>query len=338
MNEQTIDWPFIGNNHALNFLSNSIKSKKLAQTYILQGLSNVGKTKIATHFAKILLCESANSNLPCDSCSSCQKIKHSQINHPDLYVLKKPQDKKNISIIETRELIRNLNYSSFKNSYKIGIIKSAHHLNNNGFNALLKTLEEPKKQAIIILTTSNISKIPKTIISRAQTLHFKPVNQDLIYDLLIKNYNTERAQALNLSRMCLGKPAIAIKLLQNKEYFDKYNSNINTFISFNNSDIVQRFQKIQELLPVKISTEEGSQITSNILNAWLALARDCLMLKFSQTNYVQHSLIINDLNQIEKKLGTKELLNITSILQTAKTYLRANVSPKNTLEYVAINI
>lgn len=338
MNENNIKWPLIGNSHVFKFLSKTITSQKLAQTYIFSGLSNVGKTKVATHFAKILLCKNNQENPPCNECVSCKKVTQSQISHPDLHILKKEPDKKNTSIDQVRSFIRELKISSYANNYKIGIIKNADNLNINGFNALLKTLEEPNEKVIIILTTKNLSLIPKTIISRAQTLRFKPVNQDLIYDLLINNYNAERADALNYSRMCLGKPAIAIKLLENKEYFNKYYSNITAFIEFNKTNISERFQKIEQIIPAKTPTSEAVQITTKLINAWLALTRDCLLLKLSQVNYVQHTILKNELTLIEKQLSQTLLLNTTATLQKAKKYLTSNVSPKNVLEYIAINL
>lgn len=338
MQNSTLKWPFIGNDHAFNFLTKSINSNNLAQSYIFSGISNVGKTHAAIHLAKILLCIKNSEIKPCDNCDTCKQINQKSVQHNDIYILKKESDKKNISIDQVRDFISNLNMSSFNNTYKIGIIKSAHHLNQNGFNALLKTLEEPKKQVIIILTTSSIQAIPKTILSRTQNLRFKPVNQDLIFDLLTKKHNCEKTQARNLSRMCLGKPAIAIKLLENKEFYSKYFENINMFLNFNTKNLNYRFELIENITTKKQTTQESSTITLKIIEAWQALIRDCLLINYSQRSLVQHSIIADQLELIQKNLSTQKLLNLNKILKNAKLYLSTNVNAKNVMEYIAINI
>ncbi|MCX6800521.1 MAG: AAA family ATPase, partial [Candidatus Falkowbacteria bacterium] len=178
-----IKWPLIGNDHIFKFLDKQIREKNPAQVYIFSGISNVGKTKTATHFAKSLLCLQEPQEVPCDQCLSCLNITRERNNHSDLYYLKREDDKKNISIEQVRDFIHKISLSSFQNGFKIGIIKNAHYLNINGHNALLKTLEEPNKKVVIILTTSNIDQIPNTVLSRSQVLRFRPVDQNLINNL-----------------------------------------------------------------------------------------------------------------------------------------------------------
>ncbi len=337
MDKIQISWPFIGNKHVTNFLANSIINKRLAQVYIFSGISNVGKARTGIHLAKILLCQSFDAQKSCNNCNSCLKFEKNIKNHSDLFILKKEVDKKNISTEQVREFIRNLRMSSFADGYKIGIIKSAHHLNINGFNALLKTLEEPQKKVIIILTTSDIDIIPKTIQSRAQNLIFKSIHQNLIHDLLINKHNCEKAEAKNISKMCLGRPAIAIKLLENKEYYSKYLDNINAFLDFNTKNLEHKFSFIDKIISKKQTAQESANIIFKLIEAWQTLVRDCLLINYSQRNFVQHSLIINELELVQKKRSVNELLNLNNTLKKAKKYLVSNVSPRNILEYIAVN-
>ncbi|MCX6799826.1 MAG: hypothetical protein NT091_01635, partial [Candidatus Falkowbacteria bacterium] len=151
-------------------------------------------------------------------------------------------------------------------------------------------------------------------------------------------YKAEKSEAKNLSRMCLGRPAIAIKLKEDTEYYDKYSENINTFVFLNMNDINLRFNKIEEIITKKQTPQESSRLVSKLLEAWLALTRDCLLIKYSQKNLVQHSIIIEQLENIEKKFTVQQLLNLNNILINAKMYLRSNVNSKNILEYIAVNI
>ena len=203
------NWPLIGNGHIFEFLSKSLAKKNMSGSYIFTGPANLGKTTAAHFFAQSLVCEDADSSRrPCGKCPACSEA--SKNIHSDIYLIKREEDKKNISIEQVRDFIRNLGMSSFLNSYKIGIIKGAENLNESGFNALLKTLEEPKDKVVIILTVTDLEALPKTIISRSQILRFRAVAGDIIYDELVKNYKASRSQAKNFSRLAAGRPAWAL--------------------------------------------------------------------------------------------------------------------------------
>src|SRR5690606_22718152 len=155
----------IGNEKAIAFLDKSIKSDRLAQTYVFIGPEELGKSTVALAFAKNLQGEMEGFN-------------------SDLHILNREADKKNISIDQVRDFIKILNLSSFSGSYKIGLIKEADLLSEEAKSALLKTLEEPKEKVIIILLVSNEENLPATILSRSQKIYFNPVSASVIYDYL----------------------------------------------------------------------------------------------------------------------------------------------------------
>lgn len=216
------DWPLVGNLQITEFLEKSILNDKVAGAYIFTGPDNLGKTTTANFFAQCLLCENkeaGSGNLPCENCNSCHSF-HSGNNiiisdakdekqraaHSDFTIVKRAKDKKNISIEQVRGLIKTLSLSSFLNSYKIGIIKHADALSTEAFNALLKTLEEPREKVIIILIVKSLDSLPATIISRSQILRFGPVEVNVIYDYLIKNHKASACEIIltNLIILLMG--------------------------------------------------------------------------------------------------------------------------------------
>ena len=337
------NWPLIGNSHITDFLDISITNKSISEAYIFNGPDNLGKTAVAINFAKILLCDNKNNstNLPCGICKSCKLFfNNNKIikAHSDFFLLKKNKDKKNIAVEQIRKFIQFLSTSSFLNSYKIGIIKNAENMNLQSSNALLKTLEEPKKNAIIILTTNNIELLPKTIVSRCQILEFKQVKTDIIYDYLIKNHNAKRSEAKTYSRICLGRPALAIKFLEDKDFLNFHNNKAEMFINFFNQDISERFSIIEKSFDKKMQTQEVVNITEKTIKIWLGITRDFLLLKYGFFNIIQNQMHEQKIEQIKNNLSINKILLIINSLLISQKYLHANVNPKLVLENIAVEI
>jgi DNA polymerase-3 subunit delta' len=344
-------WPLLGNGHIIDFLDRSITNNSLAGAYIFNGPDNLGKTTIANFFAKILLCQETplaplskgGVNLPCGECSSCRSFysesaENKNAPHSDLHILKKEKDKKNISIEDTREFIRKLSMSSFLNSYKIGIIKHADSLSEEAANALLKTLEEPKNNVIIILITSNIESMPQTIVSRAQVLRFNSVPTEIIYDYLVKERQATRSAAKNFSRMCAGRPALAVKFLEDKEFYDNYLEKVKIFFDFISEDTNGRFSAIEKLVGAKTVGQESVALAGRVLEVWLGLTRDLYLLEFDRGDLIQHEIALDDLMKAKQKLSLASLFKINKLIEQAKSYLRNNVNAKLALESIAVNI
>jgi len=350
-NDLKFNWPHVGNEHIIDFLSKSIINNQVASAYIFSGPDNLGKTRIAKYFAKSLLCDNlnaSNSELPCAECPSCRQFNLSQnlsasnqdpaIIHSDYYFINRKRDKKNISIDDIRDFIRSLGLSPFFNSYKIGVIKHAESLSLEAANGLLKTLEEPKDKVVIILITTNLEALPLTIRSRCQILNFHLVKPDIIYDYLLKDFGASRSQAKDLSKLSLGRPALAAKWLQNKESLNTYIERADTFLNFFSQDINERIDAYEKLIPSDIKGPEASKLTDRIIDIWAALVRDELLIESGHHDLVHYHFGAKPLGELKKILNINKILEINKILSEARQFLRNNVSPKLALEYVAINI
>ncbi len=347
-----LSWPIIGNNHITEYLSRLIQQKDLDGTYIFTGPRDLGKTTLAYYFAQSILCDNykkGQGTLPCHLCESCRKIdltkKYAkqtddleQSLHGDFHIIKKAKDKKNISISQIRELINVLGMGSFLHSYKIGIIKYAEDLSEEAANAFLKTLEEPKKKVIIILITNYIEYLPKTVVSRSRVLNFQLVNPDIIYDYLIQKYNITRSKAKNYSHLSLGRPALAVKFLEDQDFYDDYFAKANILFSIIKGDVNEALKQIEKIFNNKAVGQENVVKAIEILRIWQGIARDLLLFKLEQKKLIQHETIIAQLKQVELNINIKNLLKLLSSLDKAIEYAKANVNPKTALESVALAI
>jgi DNA polymerase III subunit delta' len=332
-----LSWPIVGNGHIFEFLSKTLTKENISGSYIFAGPADLGKATAANFFAQSLVCElGKRDGRPCGQCTAC--VQADRGIHGDIYLIKKDDDKKNISIEQVRDFIKNLGMSSFLNSYKIGIIKEAEKLSQGAVNGLLKTLEEPKDKVVIIMTTSELETLPKTILSRSQILRFKAVSSDTIYDDLIENYKASRSQAKNFSRLAAGRPALALKFLEDNEYYESYKNSVSAFMSLLSLDINKSFSAIENILGKEAHGQEAVKIATAVLDIWQNLARDLMLIDLNLAELVQHQAFEPELAAAKGRLNLRSLLGLLNVLKQAKEYLAANVSPKLALENVAVNI
>ena len=165
-----------GQEHITKTLMNALKNDKISHAYLFSGPRGTGKTSIAKIFAKAVNCEKAPTSDACCSCEICKGIAEGKIS--DVIEIDAAS---NNGVDEIRDLRERVKYVPSVCKYKVYIIDEVHMLSTSAFNALLKTLEEPPKHAIFILATTEIHKIPATILSRCQRFDFRAISTpDLI--------------------------------------------------------------------------------------------------------------------------------------------------------------
>ncbi len=169
----------IGQPHVVQTLVNSIITKRVAQAYLFSGSRGVGKTTVARILAKALNCAQGTPGTPCDTCTNCLEI--AQGTSVDVLEI---DGASNTSVDDVREIRENVKFAAFHGKYRVYIIDEVHMLSNSAFNALLKTLEEPPPHVVFIFATTEIHKIPATILSRCQHYNFRRIARAEIIERL----------------------------------------------------------------------------------------------------------------------------------------------------------
>ena len=160
----------IGQSHVVQTLKNAIGKGRVAHAYVFSGMRGVGKTTVARILSKALNCEQGPTSQPCETCPSCVEI--TKGHSVDVIEI---DGASNTGVDDVRELRENVKFSPFRGGYRVYIIDEVHMLSNSAFNALLKTLEEPPSHAVFVFATTEVHKIPATILSRCQHFTFRRI-------------------------------------------------------------------------------------------------------------------------------------------------------------------
>ena len=175
-----------GQEHIVTALRNQINSGRIGHAYLFCGTRGTGKTSIAKILARAVNCEHPVNGSPCNRCASCQAI----LNGSSMNVVEIDAASNN-GVDNIREIRDEVRYSPTDAKYRVYIIDEVHMLSAGAFNALLKTLEEPPSYVIFILATTEVHRIPITVLSRCQRYDFRRISTDTLYDQLKKLTDAE---------------------------------------------------------------------------------------------------------------------------------------------------
>jgi len=174
----------VGQEHIIKTLINQIKFDKISHAYLFTGSRGTGKTSTAKIFAKAINCANSQNGSPCLECEICKGLDNTNIDVLEIDAAS------NNGVDEIRDLREKVKYPPVVGKYKVYIIDEVHMLSTSAFNALLKTLEEPPKHTVFILATTEVHKIPATILSRCLRFDFRLVSLEKL-SALLKNILTQ---------------------------------------------------------------------------------------------------------------------------------------------------
>lgn len=339
MEKLEFNWEIIGHQNVVGFLKTSLLNQKISHAYLFSGPANLGKTTTARLFINSLLCENfkeGSGSVPCLECRSCQQFKDNI--HPDLYWIQRPADDKNIGIEQVhKELNLKVTMSSFFNSFKIGVIANAEELSNGAANSLLKTLEEPKKKVILILISDRPHDLPLTILSRCLVINFNPVPREEIYQYLLTKIKS-KAEAEKLTELAHGQPGLAINYLNNPKLLEDRQETISQFIELIEGSYKEKFSLINSLLPPKTTFGEQFQSLNYLINVWLSVLRDLILIKNNFSAGLVNKFYQAKLIPLARRFELSALKEAFKDLNLVQSLSSQNVQPKLLLENFALNI
>lgn len=191
-----------GQDHIITTLQNQIKANRIGHAYLFCGTRGTGKTTVAKIFAKAVNCEHPVDGSPCGECAMCRSIAAGT----SMNVIEIDAASNN-GVDNIREIREEVTYRPTEGKYKVYIIDEVHMLSIGAFNALLKTLEEPPEYVIFILATTEVHKIPITILSRCQHYDFKRISIETITDRMKELMSAEQVEVEEKALRYIAKAA-----------------------------------------------------------------------------------------------------------------------------------
>ena len=247
------DWNIIGHKKQLEFLATALKQDRVAHAYTFAGPEGIGKRTVARRFAQILLCE---NNSACGLCIQCKSFLAG--NNADMIELVSSDS---IKIEQVRELIYKLSLKPYMARCKVAVIDNAENLTGDAANALLKSLEEPKEQTVIILISAVPDRLPKTVLSRTQKLIFAPLSDEEMETASI--WDSVSRQGALAKILAANRPGWAKKILAGGEFSEKAVFAHELFDRFAQNDEINRLLLVSDLAELETPDLKG------MLDFWL---------------------------------------------------------------------
>ena len=346
----------LGQETMVDILSNAFRSGRLAHAYMLTGVRGIGKTTTARLLARALNYSTDEINQPTINISKygkhCEEIMESR--HIDVLEMDAAS---RTGIADIREIIDTVSYSTTSARYKIYIIDEVHMLSKSAFNGLLKTLEEPPAHVKFIFATTEVQKIPLTILSRCQRFDLKQLNEENMMQLLSRVCNSEKVNIKSsilsiIGRAAAGSARDALSILDQTITLSEYDSSIDEksirkmLGLSDNSIIIDLFEcivsgNIQEALDViKLQTDRGGD-PLNIITSLGEIIHESTLLKVvkeKKDNLVLGPENYTRLTALQEKLDIKKLSRFWQMTLKASEEIKNSFNPYSALEMVVIRM
>ena len=319
----------IGQEAITDTLKNAIKRGKVSHAFLFAGPRGTGKTSCAKIFAKALNCTNLQDGEPCNECANC--IAANEGSMPDIMEIDAAS---NNGVDEIREIRDKVKYAPTEGKYKVYIIDEVHMLSIGAFNALLKTLEEPPEHVVFILATTELQKVPATIISRTQRYNFKRISKEdlenrMKYILDQENIKYE-VKALNvIAQVADGGMRDALSILDQLLSYEKDSVNYEDALQITGFAARENIEKILLALleqnsvnALKLAQESLDQGASskNILDELIDMATKSLMV--IKANEDQGAFLTENFIEKIKDVPTDTYYRLITLANNALNDLR----------------
>lgn len=340
----------IGQEHIVKTLINQIKSNSISHAYLFTGTRGTGKTSTAKIFAKAINCTNSINGSPCLNCEVCTQLS----NNSNLDILEIDAASNN-RVDEIRDLREKIKYPPVYGKYKVYIIDEVHMLTDSAYNALLKTLEEPPEHAVFILATTEIQKLPQTILSRCMRFDFRLVSIEDLVKLLKKIFQENgikyEEEALTLIAQ-KGEGSVR-DTLSVADLCASFSNNNITYKSVLESLGSTSFEKLLKLANA-LSDNRGDEILE-ILDSLFNEGKNLSLLAKELISFFKNLLVVKTvknansllkmpnemfekLEMISNKYEKEKLLEILTKLVNIETQLKFSINPKTIIEITLLGL
>jgi DNA polymerase III subunit delta' len=339
MNETSLqlpkhDWNIVGHEHAINTLRRALAAQRVRHAYLFSGPEHIGKTLLAQRFAQTLLCTGgADAHVapqnPCNACLSCRKVMHG--NHPDVHYISRPPDRQFILIEQVRALQGEAARKTLEGRRNIFIIQGMHEMNVQAANCLLKTLEEPEPDVVLLLTVPDAGLLLPTVLSRVQQVPMQLLTTTQIKIALEQRWQVEPEEAALVGALAAGRMGWAVRAVEDEDMLAERQAQLETLIKLPAAGRVQRFEVAQRL-------SADSDNVRGILELWLLWWRDMLLAANNCLDLIVNVDMRGLIQKQAAKFGAAESQRMVRAILGTMEALEQNVNARVALEVLMLDL
>jgi len=332
-------WQIYGQDHLLAQLEASLKQGRTAHAYLLVGPPHVGKMTLAINLAQAVNCLEGPGQ-PCGSCTQCTRIV--QGHHADLRIVTvnvagvEGSNRTLIGIEDIRQILRQVYLNPYEGAFSVVIIDTAELMSEDAANALLKTLEEPPPQVLILLLTANEEALLPTIRSRCRRLQLLPLDKNQMVNKLVNEHQVQPEDAEKLARLSRGCFGWAINALaEESDLLKRREEELDRLNHACQSGLDSRFSFANEMATLFYQDRDAAKES---LYLWLRWWRDLLLIKEGGEEYIHNTDRHEQLRLQATQLTTLKIVEfIKRILDTLEA-LDSNANARLALEVLMLDL
>jgi DNA polymerase-3 subunit delta' len=328
------NWNIVGHDHAIDILRRTLAARQVRHAYLFAGSQHIGKSLLAQRFAQTLLCTGGEDPAvapqdPCNRCLACRKVQHG--NHPDVHIIARPPDKQAILIEQIRALQNDAARRTMEGRRNIFIIQDAHDMNIQAANCLLKTLEEPEQDVVLLLTVPDPGLLLQTILSRVQQIPMQLLTASQVRQALRERWDVESDEAELVAALAAGRMGWAVQAIEDEDMLTDRKEQLDLLTKALVATRVQRFEIIQRL-------GTDAEKLRGLLELWLLWWRDMLLAANGCLDLTVNVDMRDQIKTQARKLGSSQAERmVRTILQTQET-LDQNVNARLALEVLMLDM
>lgn len=322
----------IGHDNVAASLQRAFSEGRLAHAYLLAGPRHLGKMTMALDLARLVNCQGEAP--PCGECDQCTRITHGL--HADVQVVAieameadKARRRVTIGIEQVRELLRAVSLKPYEGRYRVCIFDGAERLTEDAANALLKTLEEPPEQVILVLLTTNVESLLATIVSRCQRLDLRPLDLSLVAGELKSRFGADDERAEEIARLSSGRIGWAFLAMSQPELLETRSATLEAIETAVHDGLEGRFSYANGLASQAAADRDLARQT---LELWTEWWRDVMVVKVGAPELVANLSRIDGFRAASDALSQAQVVGAIGAVQEARVNLERNVNARLALE------
>jgi DNA polymerase-3 subunit delta' len=325
-----MNWDLLGHEWAVDLLRENVARGQVRHAYLFTGSQGVGRRTMALRLAQAVNClQPPEPGVPCRVCRICSQIERMQ--HPDLAIVQAETQGGTLKVEQIRELQHTLSLAPYDAPFRVAILLRFEEANPSAMNALLKTLEEPAAQVILVVTAESAERLLPTIVSRCEVLRLRPLPVDQVSEWLNAQYNVPVDQAQLLAHIAGGRPGYALRLRDEPESLEKRRVWLDDLARLLAASRVERFQYAETLSKDKDAFRLA-------LLAWLTFWQDVLMQSAGSSQPLANLDRREEIQVLAARFDLPQVHHTVAVLERTLDLLDRNVNTRLAAEVLMLDL